>query len=220
MVIPGFFNSSKSVVVMVRFLKKHPQYYSLYLVVGLILFVVVWFANKGASTQHNYTTSTHDSSSSVSQHSSFTPNATNVTSSTTQQLDALRARVASAPEDTMHVIRLARMLNNAHQSDEAISYYSEYLALHPKNRQAWLDFAQILSELKQWNEAEKATESLLQNYPSDPSGLYNLGAIYANQGRIEEARQIWTQLSGQSTDPSIVEMARSSNERLNAFLKP
>lgn len=206
---------------MIRFFKEHPQYYSIYLVASFFLFVVVWFStNQGATQATESYTSYNSQASPSSLGADFSPSALNVTRSTTKQLDALRMRVVESPEDTMHVVRLARMLQNAHQPDEASKYFKHYLALRPENRQAWLDLAQNLAELKRWEEAQKAMESMLTHFPDDPSGLYNLGAIYANQARIEEARQIWTQVATQSSDLSVAEMAASSIDRLKSFLKP
>lgn len=206
---------------MIRFFKEHPQYYSIYLVASFFLFVVVWFStNQGATQATESYTSYNSQASPSSLGADFSPSALNVTRSTTKQLDALRMRVVESPEDTMHVVRLARMLQNAHQPDEASKYFRHYLALRPENRQAWLDLAQNLAELKRWEEAQKAMESMLTHFPDDPSGLYNLGAIYANQARIEEARQIWTQVATQSSDLSVAEMAASSIDRLKSFLKP
>ncbi|MBX2820190.1 MAG: tetratricopeptide repeat protein [Rhodothermaceae bacterium] len=206
---------------MIRFFKEHPQYYSIYLVASFFLFVVVWFStNQGATQATESYTSYNSQASPSSLGADFSPSALNVTRSTTKQLDALRMRVVESPEDTMHVVRLARMLQNAHQPNEASKYFKHYLALRPENRQAWLDLAQNLAELKRWEEAQKAMESMLTHFPDDPSGLYNLGAIYANQARIEEARQIWTQVATQSSDLSVAEMAASSIDRLKSFLKP
>ena len=206
---------------MIRFIKEHPQYYSIYLLAGFFLFVVIWFStNQGSKQSNGNYTSYNSQASPASLSPDFSPSASNVTRSTTQQLDALRMRVVESPEDTMHVVRLARMLQDAHQPDEASKYFKHYLALHPENRQAWLDLAQNLAELKRWEEAQKAMESMLTHFPDDPSGLYNLGAIYANQAKIEEARQIWTQVATQSADLSVAEMAASSIDRLKSFLKP
>ncbi len=206
---------------MIRFLKAHPQYYTLYASVAFVLFVIVCFAVQEPAIQTSqYVTTQGQTVSSGAGNSDFTPSAMNVSRSATQQLDALRLRVVNAPEDTMHVIRLARMLRDAHQTDEAVPYFKHYLALRPANQQVWLDLAQSLASLEQWDRAQEATESMLEHYPENPSALYNLGAIYANQSRIDDARQIWADVATQTVDPTIAEMATSSLRRLQSFLKP
>ena len=150
----------------------------------------------------------------------FTPDATNVSRSATQQLDALRMRVVNAPEDTTHIYRLARMLQDAHQVEEASRNYRHYLALRPYNRQAWLDYAQCLGQLSSWTEAQKAVEDMLEVYPDDPSGLYNLGAIYANQSQLEKAKEVWERVARQDESSEMASMAIASLQRLKSFVKP
>ena len=205
---------------MIQFLKKHPQYYSFYLLGAFFLFAIMWFSVEGPSVQQKASNASLSSSISSKSFNQFSPNASNVTRSASNQLESLELQVEATPDDTMHTIQLARMLRSAHQVNKATIYYEQYLALRPANRQAWLDFAQSLGELNQWQEAKKATEAMLAHYPSDPTGLYNLGAIYANQARIDEARQIWNQVASKSKDSSTAEMAATSLKRLNSFLKP
>ena len=200
------------------FLKKHARFYSLYLAGGFFVFALAWFYVKGSSVQG--AAGPHASALPISLNKDFLPDASNVTRSATEQLEALRSQVTAAPTDTMHMVRLARMLRNAHQADEACTYYVRYLALRPANRQAWLDLAQSLGELNRWQEAQEATETMLTHYPNDPTGLYNLGAIHANQAQIDEARQIWARVSSQTADLAVAEKAETSLNRLTSFLKP
>lgn len=199
------------------FLRNQQKYYIVYLAFAFVFFSVTWFvthpptpADAQVNARETVTTASGE----------FTPDATNVMRGTTQQLDALRLRVINSPNDTTHVFRLARMLQDAHKLDEAARNYKHYLALRPKNRQAWLDYAQALGGMKSWSEAQDVIESMLSIYPDDPSGLYNLGAIYANQSLISEAKSVWTPLSKQNKDVEIAAMAASSLERLESFVKP
>ena len=160
------------------------------------------------------------STASVSQPDGFVPDASNVSAQTSQQLEALRLRVVNAPDDTAHVYRLARMLHDSHKLDEAARNYRHYLAMRPKNRQAWLDFARTLGQQKSWDEAERVAQDMLIHYPGDQSGRYNLGAVYANQSRFDEASEIWHEVASQQADTAMAAMARESLERLNAFVKP
>ena len=185
------------------------------------MFVIVWFTLQSpTSQQHASFSPSQNAASPVSFNKDFSPDASNVSRSATEQLESLRIRVTLSPDDTMHVVRLARMLRDAHQVDEATTYYSQYLTLRPSNRQAWLDFAQSLGELNQWEDAEEATRTMLSHYPDDPAGLYNLGAIYANQGKIDEARLAWENVTSQSADTELAAMAQTSLGRLKSFLKP
>ncbi|MFK7845326.1 MAG: tetratricopeptide repeat protein [Rhodothermales bacterium] len=199
------------------FIRNQQKYYIVYLVCAFVFFAITWFlthppAPVGVKGRAMETVTTANGE--------FTPDASNVMRSTTEQLDALRLRVVNAPEDTTHVFRLARMLQDAHKLDEAARNYKHYLALRPNNKQAWLDYAQCLGGTKSWDEAQDAINRMLELYPEDPSGLYNLGAIYANQSLISEAKSVWTPLSQQNEDVEIAAMAKSSLDRLESFVKP
>ena len=203
---------------LITFLKNQQQYFILYLVAAFVFFTVSWFVTHAPAT--DVPTSFQSQGMANAAVDEFTPDATNVSQSASQQLDALRLRVVNAPEDTTHVFRLARMLQDAHQLDEAARNYKHYLAMRPRNRQAWLDYAQTLGGMSAWTEALGVIEEMLVLYPDDPSGRYNLGAIYANQSLIEKAEAVWNELAAQNDDPEIASMAKASLEKLKSFVKP
>lgn len=212
-----------------QFLQKHSRYAVLYLLAGFVLFVVVWFLIQTTDSPANYTAADGNalpaghpplSAAASGDTGDFAPDAFNVSQNMKQQLESLRLRVVKTPEDTTHIFRLARMLHDAHQIEEASRYYRNYVALRPQNRQAWLDLSQTLAELKHWDEAEKAAMEMLEQYPNDFAGWYNLGAIYANQSKLDQARSIWQPLTDQQQDLTIAAMAMNSLQRLDAFVKP
>ncbi len=206
---------------LITFLRQQQRYYVLYLTIAFVLFTVVWFLTSSVPEYGvSKSASAAVSNTSASSNSDFVPDATNVSQTATRQLDALRLRVVNAPEDTTHIYRLARMLQDGHQIEEASRNYKHYLALHPQNRQAWLDFAQCLGKLKSWSEAEKAALDMLERYPEDPAGLYNLGAIYANQSKVEEAQEVWDKVARQQESSEMATMAIASLQRLKSFVKP
>ena len=142
------------------------------------------------------------------------PDAANVAPSFHVEMEDLKRRLDAAPEDTAALLRLARLKQDGHQTDEAIAYYRRYLARAPDARQAWLDLAQSLGQLERWDEALEATEALLERFPNDPAGLYNLGAVHANAGRPAEARAVWERVAAQDGDATLRAMAASALQRL------
>ena len=149
----------------------------------------------------------------------FTPDGRNVAPSLHVEMEALRERVATAPEDTTALLRLARLKHDGHQTDEAIDYYRRYLALRPEARQAWLDLAQCYGEQARWADALEATRQMLDRFPDDPAALYNLGAIHANTGRPDEARAAWQRVTRQDRDPAMKTKAEAALQRL-ASMQP
>ena len=200
-------------------LRMKKQFYVVYLLIAFVLFVVIWFGFRVEHMSPDRSIARVSSTPAV-QSDGLIPSALNVSQGASEQLNALRARVVNTPEDTVHVFRLARMLYDAHQVEEASRNYRHYLALRPENRQAWLDYTQTLADQKLWSEAEVAAKTMLTHYPGDTAGRYNLGAIYANQSKIEDARTIWSEIVDEGGDATIVAMASSSIERLESFVKP
>lgn len=194
-------------------LKKYPL---LFLLGAFLLFVVAWFAFSAPAQEATVWTSNPNISEAHTQGVSpdFEPDGTNVSPATQSQLESLRLRVIKAPDDTTHIFRLARLLQDGHKPEEAARNYRHYLALHPNNYQAWLDMTQSYGQAQQWEEALTAINEMLGRYPDDPSALYNQGAVYANLERFEEAKTSFQKIIDQQKDPDVMILAKSTIERL------
>ncbi|MEP0548955.1 MAG: tetratricopeptide repeat protein [Rhodothermales bacterium] len=173
------------------------------LAAGFGLFAVLAFAQKSASPE--------PSSSPLRAVAEVAPppSADNVDPSFHARLMALREQLTTTPDDTTALLQAARLEQDAHQLPAAAEHYERYLALRPQAHQVWLDLANVLAGDGRWDEAQRASESMLEHYPDDPSAMYNLGAIHANQGRPDEARRWWTSVQG-GADASLAERATSS----------
>lgn len=146
----------------------------------------------------------------------FTPDGENVTPSFHVEMEALKEGLDVTPEDTTALIRMARLKQDGHQTEEAISYYKRYLDLRPEGRQAWLDLARGYGEMQRWPEALEATQAMLRHFPDDPAGLYNLGAIYANTSRTDKARTAWERVVNQDRDAEMKAKAEGALKRLSS----
>lgn len=198
-------------------IKKYPV---LFLIAGFIAFVVIWFVvstpevEEGAWTPNPAHAGVAPANSSETD---FEPDGTNVNPNTHSQLESLRKRVVEAPEDTTHIFRLARLLQDSHKPDEAARYYRHYLALHPDNYQAWLDMTQSLGQAQQWSEALQAVEDMLERYPDDASALYNKGAIFANLSRYDEAETVLQVVIEQNKSPEVTALAEMMVKKLSTL---
>jgi Flp pilus assembly protein TadD len=130
------------------------------------------------------------------------------------EIAALSAELETDSVDTGKLARLARLLHDGHQLEEAVVWYERYLAVDPTDRTIWLDLANCYAILERWEDARAVTLRHLERMPDDPQATYNLGAIYANRGQPELARQFWEQLARQSRDSSLVAMTTQSLARL------
>ena len=185
-----------------------------YLLIAFFMFAIGWIVWRTPYSPPAASASSGEALAANMDESEFEPDASNVSPSTHTQLESLRKRVVEAPEDTTHIFRLGRMLQDAHKPEEAARNYRHYLALHPENYQAWLDMTQSFGQAEMWDEALESVQDMLERYPDDPSAQYNLGAIYANLARTDEARAIWERLIEADPDPEITLLSQHSLSRL------
>jgi tetratricopeptide (TPR) repeat protein len=130
------------------------------------------------------------------------------------EMAVLEDRLAKDPTDSEALLRSAVLLQDAHQPTAAADLYRRLLVIDPRNRQAWLDLANVAIEAGDTAGALAATEGLLAAYPEDPEGLWNLGAIEANRGRTQEARAAWGRAAEQTANPAIAGKAAEALEQI------
>jgi len=131
------------------------------------------------------------------------------------QIHALTASAVDEGTDPQALLRLARLQHDGHDPDAAADTYERYLELRPEDRQVWLDLANALAAAGRWGDALSASQRLLQIVPDDPAALYNLGAVQATLGRIDEAKTAWHAVMA-GPDPDLARLAVESLERLRA----
>lgn len=138
------------------------------------------------------------------------PDESNVSKQYKEQVRELERTIAENPEDTTHLLRLARMLQDGHLPSKAAEYYTRLLELNPGDHQSWLDLANCYAASGEWQKAEDTTHSMLDEFPNDEEARYNLGAIFANTGKEKEAREVWKSL----LQAENVEVGRIAGESL------
>ena len=144
------------------------------------------------------------------------PSADNVDPGFHARLMTLRARLATPPDDAAALLEAARLEQDAHQLEQAAEHYERYLALDPGEHQVWLDLANVYAGLARWDDARRVSERMLEHFPDDPSALYNLGAIAANQSDADTARRHWTAVRAGS-DERLAAQAETSLAQLGAL---
>ncbi|MGD8427590.1 MAG: tetratricopeptide repeat protein [Balneolaceae bacterium] len=142
------------------------------------------------------------------------PGAENVSGQYKDQVKQLEAYLSDNPEDTTHLLRLARLYQDGHKPESAIAYYEQLLKINPNDHQSWLDLTNCYAATGNWKKAKRTAIAMLNNFPGDEEGQYNLGAIHANTGNTEAARKLWLQLT-QSEHKEIANLAKESLQKLN-----
>ncbi len=76
---------------------------------------------------------------------------------------------------------------------EALPYFEKALEIQPKLTQNRLNLAGSLVEVKQYDRAEGLLNEIIRDFPRFPLAHFNLGLLYEQQGRPEEARSAYAE---------------------------
>ena len=117
----------------------------------------------------------------------------------THEKAALEEELRKKPDHAPILLRLAELARDAGQPGQAAEYLKKAVAADPKNLDAGLELSRALYEINDVEAALAETQRLLAGHPNQVDVLYNIGAIYANQGKTELARQYWMQAA--AVDP-------------------
>ena len=71
--------------------------------------------------------------------------------------------------------------------DDAIGLYETSLALHPRNRKAYIALAMIAEKQKLSGKAITLYKEVLEINPNDQRALIEQGRLFANKGAVERA---------------------------------
>jgi Flp pilus assembly protein TadD len=143
------------------------------------------------------------------------PSGDNVNHGYYQQVRTFEARLEENADDTTAMRSLGRLLQDAHQDEDAVRWYTRYLELNPASSEVRVDLGSALAASGDLTGAEGAMEALLEQHPDDPRALYNLGAIAANRGDAETARSIWNRALKLKLEPDLEETVASALSRLD-----
>ena len=117
----------------------------------------------------------------------------------THEKAALEEELKKKPEHPPILLRLAELAHDVGQPKQAAEYLKRAVAADPRSLDARLELSRTLYEINDVDGALTETKRLLIDHPNQIDALYNIGAIYANLGKTDLARQYWTQAV--ATDP-------------------
>ena len=185
--------------------------FSLISVVGF----TIWQVSKSEESSINQTGNTWNSSSASNIATEVKPDASNVSGSFTKKMLDLETYLSKNPNDTTHIIMLARLYQDGHKPDKDVYMYQKLLALHKTNPQLWLDLTNSYGMIGNWTAAAKICEDMLVLFPENTSAMYNLGAIYANQGNKSAAILWWNKvLQFEKDDAHVKHLAQQGLTKL------
>jgi len=120
-----------------------------------------------------------------------TSSATVVPQNAAHEKASLEEELRKNPGHPPILLRLAEMSASQGDAKAAIQYLKQAVDADSKNADARLELGRALHDSGDIEGAIRETKQLLADHPTNVDGLYNLGAIYANQNQNDLARQYW-----------------------------
>lgn len=142
------------------------------------------------------------------------PSKANVRQDFIHLVEKLKEKVNKNPDDTSQVLDLARLLADAHQLKDALPLFQRYLRKAPGNIEVLLELSICYFNLGDMESARSTTQKILSIDAKNTMAMYNLGAIYANQGKKEEAKSVWNDLAKRFPNSDDAARAKESLARL------
>ncbi len=93
--------------------------------------------------------------------------------------------------------KISEVLSKNKQGQRAIPYARKATELNPGNKYYWLFLARVYQSVGFFIDAVKTYRTLLSQYPSEESALYELAELYQNLGRIDEMFDIFDLIESQ-----------------------
>ena len=113
-------------------------------------------------------------------------------------------------------LELANLYLEDGQYENALKFYRTFLE-SDTTATGWetrLDVSRALHALGRNDEAVVELNEMLKKQPDHPGALYNLGAIQANAGRMNEARAAWEKLIQTHPQDTLAQFAKAALPRL------
>jgi tetratricopeptide (TPR) repeat protein len=119
---------------------------------------------------------------------------------------AAREAIQARPHAPDLRVELGWVLDGQGREEEALAAYAEALAIDARHERALQSRVSALRGLRRWAEAEAAARALITAHPRDPGSHLNLGWVFKDQDREEEALAAFTEaLAVDPTDQTALE---------------
>ncbi len=142
------------------------------------------------------------------------PNKANVMNSVLEHMKELERDVEKNPNDTAKVKEYADFLAQAHQQDKALSFYIKILRKYPDRVDIMSAIVFMEFSRSKFSDCEKYLKKILAIDKNNLDAMYNLGVVYANEGKKKDAKETWTRIIEKYPSTSMAEKAKKSIEQL------
>ncbi|MCF6269358.1 MAG: hypothetical protein L3J41_06600 [Melioribacteraceae bacterium] len=126
------------------------------------------------------------------------------------KMDKYKADIEANPNDTLAMRNYAQMLGMSHKTNEAIELYDRILAIDPNRIDILLAKGLTFYNAQNFIMAEVVTKEIIALDDKNLEAKYNLGAILASQGKNDEARKVWKELSDKYPNDEVGKLATNA----------
>jgi tetratricopeptide (TPR) repeat protein len=119
------------------------------------------------------------------------PSGSNVRADIIQKMNDLKEYVEENPDDTVKIKEYADLLGSAHKLDEAMPLYDKLLELNPRRVDVLLIKGYLYYKDGNLDDAQAATEKILDIDPGHANAKFNIGAIAIAKGDTAKAIEVW-----------------------------
>ena len=147
------------------------------------------------------------------------PSKSNVREDFYSKLEKYKADLEANPNDTLLMKNYAQMLGMSHKTEKAIELYEKILAIDPSRVDILLAEGLVFYNDQNYQMAEAVTKKIIAKDVSNFEAKYNLGVIAASQGKDEEAKKIWKELSQKYPEDEIGKLAAKSLIQISQEIK-
>lgn len=130
------------------------------------------------------------------------------------QTKRLEDHIKKNPDDLDHLIMLGNLYFDRGRFDEALGTYQKALTGRPDNDDVRVDYAVCLYNTGKPMRAVEELERVIQNNPRHQTAYYNMGVIFLNMKRDEEARKYLEHVLHINPHTDIAVKAASSLEQI------
>ena len=106
-----------------------------------------------------------------------------------QKITTLEEQIKANPKDTIAILELAHLRNDAGMYQQAINNYKQYLALVPGDPDARIDMGVCYYNLQDYDTAIKEMETAIKYDPKHQIGYLNLGIVNLTAGNLEKSKE-------------------------------
>ena len=108
-----------------------------------------------------------------------------------EEIKTLEENVASNPENSDQLLKLAHLLNDSGFSEKAIERYKSYLNIKPNEPDVIVDMGVCYYQQSDYNSAIETMESAIKIDPNHQIANFNLGIVNSAAGNHDEALEYW-----------------------------